>query len=385
MERHESASICCERKIFPGNLQVSRFYLECLMPESFTKSRIAVAMSGGVDSSVTAAILKSEGHEVFGITMQVLDDSRTHHIEDAAAVAAHLGIPHHVVDLVEPFRTSVKDYFIEEYRAGRTPNPCARCNPVIKFGLLLDKALERGADYLATGHYARVEHHPDGSSTLFKGTDHRKDQSYFLFALSPLQLARVLFPLGGMTKDTVRQIAADYGLPVKDKGDSQEICFIPDDDYIRFLEECGGLTPVEGAIVTSSGDRLGRHAGIHRYTVGQRRGLGIAYREPLYVLGVDAGSNEVIAGTIGDLFCTGLKASGFNWLCTPIFPFRAACKIRYRHQPVACEVCDTGEGTITVSFAEPQKSVTPGQAVVLYDGDTVLGGGWIEQAVHGEL
>lgn len=352
------------------------------MSETVVKKRIAVAMSGGVDSSVTAAILQEQGHEVFGITMQVLDDSRRSHIDDAASVAAHLGIPHHVVDLVEPFRKAVKDYFIAEYRSGRTPNPCARCNPLIKFGLLLDKAMELGADLLATGHYARVEHGEGGEVSLLKGVDPRKDQSYFLFALSCAQLSRVIFPLGGFTKDKVREMAAGYHLPVKDKGDSQEICFISDDDYIRFLEQEGGVAGQEGLVVDCHGKRLGRHAGIHRYTVGQRRGLGIAHAEPLYVLGVDAGKNEVIAGTEQELYCDGLLASGFNRISAHgPFPLAAACKIRYRHQPVPCVVTDGGNGLIEVCFAEPQKSVTPGQAVVLYDGDRVLGGGWIERGV----
>ena len=218
-------------------------------------------MSGGVDSSTVAALLLEQGHDVFGITMQVLDDSRRGHIDDAAAVASHLGIPHHVIDCVEPFRREVREYFVSEYRSGRTPNPCARCNPAVKFGLLLDRAMELGAEYLATGHYARLLRDPDGSCRLFRGTDPGKDQSYFLFALSRRQLERVLFPLGDMTKARVRELAAGFTLPVKDKGESQEICFIPDDDYIRFLEEECGVTPRPGAVVTPGGELLGRHAG----------------------------------------------------------------------------------------------------------------------------
>jgi len=349
------------------------------------RKRVAVAMSGGVDSSVTAALLKSEGHDVFGVTMQVLDDSRRQHIDDAAAVAEHLGIPHHVVDLVEPFRAAVKEYFIEEYRAGRTPNPCARCNPLIKFGLLLDAARGLGADFLATGHYARVEHRADGTSRLLKGVDSRKDQSYFLFALSQGQLSQVMFPLGGMTKDAVRKLATEYELPVKDKGESQEICFIPDDDYIRFLEDTGGLSGPDGPIITSQGEPIGRHRGTYRYTIGQRRGLGIAWSEPLYVVGVDASKDEVVVGTQAELYRSGLVAGAFNWLCRPdSFPLQTVCKIRYRHQPVACEVVELGDGRVEVSFCEPEKSVTPGQAVVLYDGDVVLGGGWIEMSVKGD-
>jgi len=342
-------------------------------------------MSGGVDSSVVAAILKDQGHDVFGITMQVLDDSRRQHIDDAALVAAHLSIPHHIVDLVQPFRLSVKKYFIEEYRVGRTPNPCARCNPLIKFGLLLENALQLGADYLATGHYARLEHYENGASCLLKGVDPQKDQSYFLFALKQQQLSKVIFPLGSHTKDKVREMAAKFGLPVKDKSDSQEICFISDDNYIRFLEEEGGLTGLDGTIVDCSGKILGRHSGIHRYTVGQRRGLGIAHSEPLYVLGVDAPRKEVVAGKESELYCDGLTASGFNWLSIPQnFPLKAMCKIRYRHQPVECDVYENSAGAIVVSFAKSQKSVTPGQSVVLYDGDRLLGGGWIEMPFESE-
>lgn len=354
------------------------------MYDPAVKRKIAVAMSGGVDSSVTAAILKEGGHDVFGITMQVLDPFHRQHIDDASAVAEHLGIPHHVLDLVDPFRKAVKEYFVQEYRHGRTPNPCARCNPLIKFGLLLDKAQELGADYLATGHYARVEHLDDGSSSLLKGVDPKKDQSYFLFALNLQQLSRVIFPLGGYTKDKVRKMAADFGLPVKDKGESQEICFIPDDDYIRFLEEEGGVLPLDGLVVDACGNSLGKHTGIHRFTVGQRRGMGIAHTEPLYVVGVDAGKNEVIAGTVEELFCTGLMASDFNWLVTPDFPLSSTCKIRYRHQPVDCEVSRAEEGLIRVAFSNPQKSVTPGQAVVLYDNERLLGGGWIVKALKDE-
>lgn len=353
--------------------------------ESSGKLRVAVAMSGGVDSSVTAALLKDEGYELFGITMQVLDDSHRQHIDDAAAVARHLGIPHYVVDLVEPFTKGVKEYFTEEYRSGRTPNPCARCNPLIKFGLLLDKAMELGADFLATGHYARIERQPGGGSRLLKGVDSRKDQSYFLFALNQIQLARVLFPLGEMTKPAVRQLAEGYGLPVKDKGESQEICFIPDDDYIRYLEEVGGLEPENGHIINSLGKCLGTHSGIHRYTVGQRKGLGVAFSEPLYVLGVDAVKREVLVGTMPELFCKGLVAGGFNWHCRPAeFPLAAFCKIRYRHGPVACEISELDDGRVEVRFIEPEKAITPGQAVVLYDGEAVLGGGWIEKALKSE-
>ena len=219
---------------------------------------------------------------------------------------------------------------------------------------------------------------------LLKGVDNRKDQSYFLFALNQEQLARALFPLGGLTKTVVRKLAADYGLPVVEKEESQEICFIPDNDYIRFLEEAGGVKGQEGNIVTSTGEILGRHGGIHRYTVGQRRGLGIAYREPLYVLGVDPARREVLVGTMPELFRAGLVAERFNWICRPSgFPFSAECKIRYRHREVPCEVKEMGEDRVEVCFRTPEKGVTPGQAVVVYDGETVMGGGWIREALRG--
>jgi len=357
------------------------------------KKRIAVAMSGGVDSSVTAALLKGQGHDVVGVSMQVWRDTALHpgdvaglcsslaHFNDARRVAEHIGIPFVGVNFEHEFRELIIDEFVSEYFSGRTPNPCVRCNKLIKFDLLLAKAKELGADLLATGHYARVLPDEMDGWRLLKGLDPRKDQSYFLYALSREQLSSTLFPLGGMNKQEVRRLAAEFRLPVADKGESQEICFIADDDYVRFLEtERGAGEP--GDIVDRAGTVLGRHSGIYRYTVGQRRGLGIAHPHPLHVLGLDAAKNEVIVGARDQLFTAGLIASEMRWHMTPpLAPLGAVCKIRYRHQPVSCTVTPLPEGRAEITFAEYEKSVTPGQAVVLYDGDRVLGGGCIERAL----
>lgn len=346
-------------------------------------------MSGGVDSSVTAALLKEQGYELLGITMRVWAEGATaghgshppDHLEDARRVAAHLAIPHHTVDFTAAFRERVIDEFVSEYARGRTPNPCVRCNQRLKFGLLQEQAAALGADYLATGHYVRILRTASGSYELHKGVDPGKDQSYFLFPLNQQQLARAIFPLGGLTKSQVRQLAVKYALPVQDKGESQELCFIPDDDYVRFLEESGGVGDLSGEIVDRQGSLLGRHQGTYRYTVGQRKGLGIAASEPLYVLEVDAASRRVIVGSRAELDCSGLLADGLNWIGTPPAErsFLSSCKIRYRHQPVPCQVSLLPGGEAEVRFTTPERAVTPGQAVVFYDGEQLLGGGWIRE------
>lgn len=358
--------------------------------------RVAVAMSGGVDSSVTAAILKQQGHDVIGISMRVWDPTqfREHKDGDAAPcppsdavanarlVAGQLGIPFYDVNFEEEFRRIVVDDFIGEYYHGRTPNPCARCNRYVKFGLLLDKALALGAGMLATGHYARILRDGEGLYRLLKGADPKKDQSYFLFDLTQEQLSRSMFPLGGMTKTEVRALADRLELRLADKGESQEICFIPDDDYVHFLEENSTGHDLSGEIVTQDGRVIGRHNGTYRYTVGQRRGLGIAWSEPLYVLGIDTARNRVVAGAKLELYRSGLFAKDLNWIMpSPAGEFDATCKIRYRHQPVPCRVIPLEGNRVEVRFLAPEKSVTPGQAVVFYDGDRVLGGGWIEQGI----
>jgi tRNA-specific 2-thiouridylase len=358
--------------------------------------RVAVAMSGGVDSSVTAALLKDQGYEVIGISMRVWDptaffagrecEAQTccspDDVRDAGRIADQLGIPFYVVNFEEAFRSLVVDDFVSEYYRGRTPNPCARCNRLVKFGLLLDKAVELGADSMATGHYARIEQGEDGFHHLLKGVDPKKDQSYFLFGLTQAQLSRSLFPLGALTKPEVRELANRYGLRVAEKKESQEICFIPDDDYVRFIEAEQDPGRLSGDIVTREGTVVGRHKGTHRYTVGQRRGLGIAWREPLYVLAVDAVRRRVIVGPREELCHSGLEAADMNWIMpAPKEELVTTCRIRYRHQPVPCRVVPLADNRVTVHFDAPEKSITPGQAVVFYDGDRVLGGGWIERAI----
>ncbi|WP_223909040.1 tRNA 2-thiouridine(34) synthase MnmA [Geobacter sp. AOG1] len=366
------------------------------MTDNYRKQRVVVAMSGGVDSSVTAALLQKQGHEVIGISMQVWDYATftapdgekfdtccsLDDIHDARRVAEQLGIPFYVVNFEEEFQRLVIDDFVGEYFRGRTPNPCVRCNQRIKFELLLQKARDLAADYLATGHYARVERDGTGRYRLHMGQDSSKDQSYFLFTLTQEQLSRTLFPLGGMTKPEVRRLAARYGLRVAEKGESQEICFVPDNDYVRFLEEARGAGTLNGDIVDRRGTVLGRHQGTYRYTVGQRKGLGVAHPSPLYVLEVDTEKRQVVVGSREELASPGLVATDLNWIIPPPgAPLEATCKIRYRHRPVSCTVIPLPGNRAEVRFTVPEKSVTPGQAVVFYRDDEVLGGGWIEKAM----
>ena len=348
--------------------------------------KIAVAMSGGVDSSVTAALLKKEGHDVIGITMRLFSPrsfGTGSAVHDAAVVAQHLGIPHHVADFEQEFRRLIIDNFTNEYRSGQTPNPCVRCNRHIKFGLLLDRARELGADLLATGHYVRATADPDGTCHLRTAINIRKDQSYFLYTLTQAQLQQIIFPLGEMvSKDEVRRLAREFGLPVSEKSDSQEICFIPNDDYVTFLEESGALTGTDGDIIHLSGRTVGRHHGTHRYTIGQRKGLRVAWSEPLYVTSIDSERNIVVVGEQQHVFAAGLQAEELSWIIAPEDgQVVCTCKIRYRHQPVGCRVQLLADGKCEVRFEEPQKAVTPGQALVFYSHDEVLGGGRIVGAL----
>ena len=357
------------------------------MLSEYKGKKIAVAMSGGVDSSTVAALLKEQGAEVIGINMKLFDregeDPQAK--GDAGIVADYLGIEFHQVRLQEEFGRLIMDDFRAQYRAGETPNPCVRCNRYVKFGLLLEKALELGADFLATGHYVRTSRDEAGVYHLLKAAYLAKDQSYFLYTLTQRQLARVVFPLGNMpSKDEVRRLAEQFGIPVAQKSESQEICFVPGDDYVAFLEKDGRAAGISGEIVHVDGTVLGRHNGTHRYTIGQRRGLGIAWKEPLYVTAIDAENGKVVVGEVGGLFAPGLVACDLNWV-VPVEggEVQTTCKIRYRQQPIACRVKLLGEGLGEVIFAEPQKSVTAGQSVVFYREDELIGGGRIVGALHG--
>jgi tRNA-uridine 2-sulfurtransferase len=365
--------------------------------------KIAVAMSGGVDSSAAAAILKAEGHDLVGFTMQLWNQRRGLSVDehgeplpsrccslddvyDARRVAEELGFPFYVLNLEKDFERDVVEPFVASYLNGETPIPCVSCNSRLKFASLDRLAASLGCDKVATGHYARVEYDAEsGRYRLLRGRNLHKDQSYFLWELTQAQLSRAMFPLGEMSKPEVREVARRSELAVAEKSESQEICFVPDGNYAGFIDrylEAEGereRLPGAGEIVNRRGERLGTHQGIHRYTVGQRRGLGIASERPLYVVSIDAAQNRVTVGEQEELLSLEFVAAGVNWVAvdTPHEPLRAEVRVRYRHEPAPALITPLPQARARITFDEPQRAVTPGQATVFYRGDEVLGGGWI--------
>lgn len=360
--------------------------------------RVVVAMSGGVDSSVAAGLMMETGHEVIGLTMKLRDTTEEERagraasccspddVLDARGVCDLLGIPHYTVDYRDAFRRAVMEPFARAYLRGQTPNPCVLCNDHLKFAALLNRARALGAELLVTGHYARTWTDADGHPRLGAAVDARKDQSYFLFGIQRDALRALRFPLGDMDKPAVRAHARRLGLPVADKPDSEDICFVLGGDYARVVESLlaatGESAPGPGPIVDETGEVLGRHAGVHHFTVGQRKGLGVSRGEPLYVLGVDAEQRAVRVGRAADLAAGGLVARDVNWLGDgpPRGPRAVSARIRYRHAGADATVV-ADEGGAVLRFHDPVRAVTPGQAVVFYDGAEVLGGGWIERAL----
>lgn len=367
-----------------------------------TPRTIAVAMSGGVDSSTVAAMLRAEGHNVVGLTMQLWNQRRLagregmpeavtgrccslDDVYDARRVAETIGIPYYVVNHEDRFERDVVRPFVQEYLSGRTPIPCSLCNNHLKFDQLLIVAQQIGAEAVATGHYARVEFdEPGGRWLLKRPTDRSKDQTYFLFGLTQEQLSRTLFPLGGMTKPEVRELARKHGLALAEKPDSQEICFVPGGDYKRFLdaylaEQGDSLPDTAGELVTTDGRVVGEHTGIHNFTVGQRKGLGVATGSPLYVLQIKGDQRQVVVGEQENLYSKTLVARRTNLISIDelVEPMRVSVKIRHRHEPAPATIQKTGADEILVTFDDPQRAITPGQASVFYDGDVVVGGGWI--------
>ncbi|HEY5885166.1 MAG TPA: tRNA 2-thiouridine(34) synthase MnmA [Pyrinomonadaceae bacterium] len=365
--------------------------------------KIAVAMSGGVDSSAAAAILKQQGHELVGFTMQLWNQRRGISVDehgdplpsrccslddvyDARRVAEELGMPFYVLNLEDDFERDVVQPFVDSYLSGETPIPCVSCNSRLKFASLDRLAESLGCEKVATGHYARVDF-DDASHRyrLFRGRNLQKDQSYFLWELTQQQLSRSLFPLGEMSKPEVRDVAREHSLAVAEKTESQEICFVPDGNYSGFIdrylkaEDQENRLPGDGEIVSTTGEVVGSHSGIHRYTIGQRRGIGIAAERPLYVIGIDASHNRVVVGEQEELLTSEFVAARVNWIAfdNPCEPVRAEVRVRYRHTPAPATIAPLNNGRARIVFDEPQRAITPGQATVFYRGDEVLGGGWI--------
>jgi tRNA-uridine 2-sulfurtransferase len=357
--------------------------------------KIAVAMSGGLDSSMAAVLLKEAGNEVCGITAELSAGLVSRHFgtgsaptgaASAGSVAASLGIPLHIVNFEKEFSELVVEPFCGEYLRGRTPNPCVRCNALIKFDLLLNYARTLGCEKIASGHYAKIGVSENGRYYVARGRETLKDQSYFLFRLSQDSMRDIVFPLGDFTKDEVREMARGQGLSVAERAESQEICFIPDNRYAEFIEQCAGSSPGPGDIVDAAGTVIGRHRGIHRYTIGQRRGLGIASPRPLYVIAMDVPSNRIIAGFREELDSAALFAVGIHYMKeTDLRDRRVLVKTRSTQSPVEALLSVTGEG-VTVSFTEPQTGISPGQSVVFYNSSMeVLGGGTIERGIPGAI
>lgn len=364
-------------------------------------ARVVLAMSGGVDSSASAFLLKEQGHEVIGLFMRSgaseaetcsttgdllpVISAKPHHqgccsasdAADARRVADRLDIPFHALNFREDFGR-IKEYFADEYLAGRTPNPCVMCNVWLKFGKLWEFAEQVDAEFIATGHYARIERDVTGDPCLLRGLDRGKDQSYVLFGIRRDLLDRVLFPVGDSPKPEIRELSRQAGIQTADKPDSQEICFIPDNNYAGFLERFRGPQETAGDIVDTAGRVLGQHPGYQSFTIGQRRGLGLAFGEPRFVVRIEPETRRVVIGTREELGRKDLTADRLNWLSdAPTVPIRCEAQIRYQHTPAACTATVVDEDRLEVSFDNPQFGVAPGQAVVLYDGDRVLGGGWI--------
>ena len=354
--------------------------------------KVVVGMSGGVDSSVAAYLLKEQGYDVIGVTMQIWQDEEQavqeenggccglSAVDDARRVAAALDIPYYVMNFKKEFKEHVIDYFVEEYQNGRTPNPCIACNRYVKWESLLQRSLSIGAEYIATGHYARVVQLENGRYTLRRSATLAKDQTYALYNLTQEQLRRTLMPVGEYTKEEVRAIAEKINLRIANKPDSQDICFVPDGDYASYIEEEAGVKVPEGDFVLTDGTVIGRHKGITHYTVGQRKGLGLALGYPAFVLEIRSTTNEVVIGTREESMTTQLRARNLNFMAIEDLtePLHVFTKIRYNHKGAWCTIEKTGEDEVVCTFDEPQRAVTPGQAVVFYDGEYVLGGGTIQ-------
>lgn len=356
------------------------------------KKKVVVGMSGGVDSSVAAYLLKEQGYDVIGVTMQIWQDEETaaqeenggccglSAVDDARRVAQHLEIPYYVMNFKKEFKEKVMDYFVEEYLAGRTPNPCIACNRYVKWESLLQRSMEIGADYIATGHYARITQLPNGRYAIRNSVTAAKDQTYALYNLTQYQLAHTLMPVGEYTKDEIREIAQRENLPVAHKPDSQEICFIPDHDYAAFIDrEAAGRVPGKGKFVSKEGEILGEHLGITHYTIGQRKGLNLAMGHPVFVTDIRPETDEVVIGENEDvfsdvLFCSHLNFMGMEELSRPR---EVLAKIRYAHQGERCLIEQVDDDIIKCTFKAPVRAVTPGQAVVFYEEEYVLGGGVI--------